>query len=326
MSRRSFPDPFFKRAVCAGPGTLRMSDPDCHALGRGEPKRKPTIKVVGVGGAGCNALGESPFETLAICTPEEDTRQLRADGRVLLKEEHLEFLRETPPRTVRSIRYELKDQISRVLGEPDLVFLFAGLGGDAGSYAAPMVANLCKKQASLCISSVALPFSVEGKDRQEVALCSVTHITESSDITITYPNDHLLKMVPNLPLRKAFGVMNSIMMAPVMELEKVLTVSDLEQVRKSFIYSQYARLGMGTGKGPLKAVDDAFTSPWFDFEGERVMSALVTVSMSEVEEDLVKEVLEDLSHRIPYARISHSSIEDPSLEGKIKVMLLLGVA
>ena len=92
---------------------------------------------------------------------------------------------------------------------------------------------------------------------------------EHSDIVITYSNDSLLKIAPNLPLRKAFGAMDIIMMAPVIELANALTMEDLLQVRSDFGACKHVRAGIGISSGldrELRAVDEAFTSPWFDFD------------------------------------------------------------
>lgn len=306
-----------------------MSGPELHLMGEEEPRKKPSIKVIGVGGAGCNAIADSPFSNIAVCTALENTRAVRLESRILVTAEHIDFMKDTSFKTVRSIKYEFKEWLESALGEPDIAFIFAGLGGETGSYIAPVVADTCKKRAGLCISNVALPFSVEGKDRRCVADLSLAKVCRVSDITITYPNDHLLKMVPNLPLGKAFNVMNRIMMVPLLELEKVLTVGDLEVVRRNFTRSNSCRLGVGTGSGDygeLRALEEAITSPWFDFNKDRVMSALVTISSGEVEEEAVCRVLDELAKMIPYSKIDYAGICDNDLGTKYKVMLVLGIA
>lgn len=304
-----------------------MEEPKIFLLGEREPRRKPKIKVIGVGGAGCNTLVDSPFENIAVCNALEDTRSVRLEKRVVVNSEDIEFMKDTPFRTVRSVKFDLKNRIEAAIGKPDLTFVFAGLGGETGSHIAPIVADVCKKNAGLCISNVALPFSVEGRDRRCAADCSLTNMCIASDITISYHNDHLLEMVPNLPLRKAFNVMNRIMMVPLQEVVKVLTLGDLEPVRKSFTHSHCCRLGLGIGSGEygeLRALDEALSSPWFDFQMEHVMSALVTITSADVEEGAVQNVLKELSKRIPYSRISYGCICDPSMGKKYKVMLILG--
>lgn len=304
-----------------------MEEPEIFFLGEREPRRKPKIKVIGVGGAGCNTLVDSPYENIAICGALEDTREIKLKERVLVSSDDIEFMKDTPFRTVRSIKFGLKNRIEAAVGKPDLTFVFAGLGGETGSHIAPLVADVCKRNAGLSISSVALPFSVEGRDRRCAADCSLTNMCMASDITITYHNDHLLEMVPNLPLRRAFNVMNRIMMVPLQELVKVLVLGDLEPVRKSFTYSHCCRLGLGTGSGEygeLRALDEALSSPWFDFKKERVMSVLATITSADVEERAVENVLKELSKKMPYSRISYGCVCDPSMEKKYKVMLILG--
>ena len=327
VSRRLPPQPFFKKVQCDCEGRFKMNGPEMNSLGVEPPMRRPKIAVIGVGGAGFNVVSDSSHQGIAVCTALEDTRGIRPESRVLVRHEHIEFMKETSFRTVCSIKYEFKDWVERALGEPDLVFLYSGLGGDTGSYIAPVVADICKKKSALCVSNVAIPFSVEGKDRKCLADISLTNVCAASDITITYPNDHLMKMVPNLPLGKAFKVMNRIMMVPLGELEKVLTVGDLEPVRRDFLNSRCCRLGVGTGAGDmgeLRALEEALSSPWFDFDGDRVMSALVTISSGNVEEESICNVLCELGKRIPYSKINYAGIGDDSLGTKYKVMLVLG--
>ncbi len=290
---------------------------------------KPSIKLVGVGGAGCNTIANSPFETAAICTPLEETQEKSFNHYIRLKNEEVEFFKETSFRALCSLNFDLKETLSRGIGNRDLIFLFTGLGGDTGSYVSPIVANLCKKQSKLCMTSVALPFSVEGEERKSVADYSLSSIFWASDITVTYPNDQLLKMVPNLPMRKAFQVMNRIMMLPVEELEKALTTRDIEPIRKDFVEVRYGRLGMGTGKGDRRAaiaVNEAFTSPWFDFDESEVKAGVVTISSGKVKKMDIEDVIRNVSQSLPNAKIRYSVTTDDSLGGKMKVMLLLGVA
>jgi len=287
------------------------------------------VKVVGIGGAGCNAIRATAFDSVSVCTAMEDRIRRSNHQRVLLSPEEVEFCRDTPPRALRAVNFDLKDRISSAIGDNDLIYLFTGLGGDTGSHVSPLVADLCRKQSSLCISSVTLPFSVEGKDRQSMAATSLANIRKHSDITITYPNDHLLRMVPNLPLGKALSVMNEIMMVPLNELDMALTVNDLEPLRRRFSMVSYCRLGVGTGSGDrraLLAVDEASESPWFDFDRDRVRSSMVTISGSVVGGELVESVLRDLTHLLPYSQISYACVSRPQLEDRVRVMLLLGVS
>jgi len=244
--------------------------PELLPLGSGERKTRPRVKVVGVGGAGCNAVASSCFESISICTAAEHFKRLRTHRRVLLSEEQLLFMRDTAPQTIASIDYDWKDQVRETIGEADMIFLFTGLGGETGSFVTPIVSQICRKLCRMVVASIALPFSVEGSQRRKVAIGGLSHLLGTSDMAITYPNDSLLKIAPNLPLMSAFSVLDNMMMIPPAEMEKVLTVEDIHDLRTSFAGAKQARFGMGVGEGDereLKAVNEAFASPWF--EGRR---------------------------------------------------------
>lgn len=325
MSERSSSESRFPGIFRVFNGIEKKSKGRIHILGGGG-SRRPEICAIGIGGGGCNAITGVPFKSIAVCTAGDDARLERGIPRLILTGEQLDFLRSTSFRIIRSISFDLKDRFKDLLGEPDIVFIFAGLGGDTGSYLAPVIADVCKKKSALTISSVTLPFSVEGSDRKDLARRALSNIRKVSDLTIIYPNDHLLKLVPNLPLRKAFGVMNTIMMDPPLYLGKSLTLEDLEPLRRNFS-SRCFSLGVGIGagvQGEIMAVEEAFSSPWFDFPMEKVSSALLLLSSACVQEEMIENVLNEVSCRIPSARIAFLCMEDVGLGEKVKVMLILG--
>lgn len=303
--------------------------PELLAMGDFEKKTRPRVKVVGIGGAGCNAIANSGFESIGICTAAEHFKRLRTHKRILLSDEQILFMRDTPPQTIASIAYDWKDEVIETVGEADIMFLFTGLGGETGSFVTPIVSQICKKLSKMVVASIALPFSVEGSQRKKVAMGGLSNVIGSSDLAITYPNDGLLKIAPNLPLMRAFSVMDNIMMIPPGDMEKVLTVEDLHHVRNSFSGAKHARVGIGMGEGDereLKAVDEAFSSPWFNFDLSRVGVAMVIVSSSDITQSTVQKVIGDVSYRLPNAKLLYSGSADSSLQDRLRITLLVGVA
>jgi cell division GTPase FtsZ len=153
-------------------------------------------------------------------------------------------------------------------------------------------------------------------------------VMEQSDMVITYSNDSLLKVAPNLPLRRAFGAMDIIMMAPVLELANALTVEDLTQVRSDFGACKHVRAGIGIGSGldrGLRAVEEAFNSPWFDFDVRTARTALVMASARDMDEAQLQKVVRDVSLRLPGVGLRYAGREDPEMGERMKVVLLLGV-
>lgn len=285
------------------------------------------MKAVGIGGAGCNAISNCSFDAVAICNSQDNFSTAPHHRRLVLSPEHIRFIRSTSPRLLGTIDHESTRKMKEAIGESDLLFIFTGLGGDTGSGITPGVAHFARKFSGLVVVSAAMPFSVEGRDRQEMAAQALPEIMDAAHLTITYPNDGLLKLTPNLPLRRAFKVMDSIMTIPATELAQVLTRDDITSLRADLAKTKHMRFGMGQGSGVRKeelAVVDAFTSPWFDFPLEKVKTALVIISGDIVDSYTVKAVMNSLASRLPQARVRYASKSDPALGDKLRLMLLLG--
>jgi cell division protein FtsZ len=245
----------------------------------------------------------------------------------MLTKDDIKLFKTTSPQMFTTIGGTLKSGLFSAIGEADLMFLFTGLGGETGSSVTPALANIARKHCKLVIVSAAMPFSVEGGERRHFASTSMERVMEHSDIVISYQNDSLLKIAPNLPLRKAFSAMDMIMMAPVIELASTLTVEDLVKVRSDFSSCKHVRCGIGVCGGmdrELKAVAEAFTSPWFDFELANVRTALVIVSSDEIDGGMVDKIARDVAFRVPNARVRYASRDDKALVGKLKTVVLLG--
>jgi hypothetical protein len=201
-------------------------------LGLGEGKGRPRLRAVGIGGAGCNAITSCHFEAVGLCSALDMFNSPPHHRRVVLTEESVRFMRSVSPRLLGTMDHEAVRRVRDALGESDMLFLFAGLGGETGSHLTPGMAHFGRRCSNLVVVSAALPFSVEGIGRKETARKALPEIKEAAHATITYPNDGLLKLAPNLPLRKAFKVMDSIMMFPPTELAQVVTREDLQALRE----------------------------------------------------------------------------------------------
>lgn len=301
--------------------------PDIVRLGGTDTKTRPSVKVVGIGGAGCNIVSDSNYDAIAVCKSEGSGGLIRFEKKCVLTTDHIKLFKTTSPQMFTTIGGTLKKGLFSAIGESDLMFLFAGLGGETGSSVTPALANIARRHCKLVVVSAAMPFSVEGGERRHFASTSMERVMEHSDIVISYQNDSLLKIAPNLPLRKAFSAMDTIMMAPVIEIASTLTVEDLVQVRSDFLSCKHVRCGIGVCAGidrELKAVAEAFTSPWFDFELTNVRTALVIVSADEVDGGMVEKIARDVAFRVPNARVRYTSREDKALGGRLKTVVLLG--
>jgi len=194
-----------------------------------------------------------------------------------------------------------------------------------GSNVAPGLARLCRRLGSMVVASVTMPFSAEGPGRRATAAIALPELIDAANLTITYSNDGLLKVAPNLPLRRTFKVMDNIMIVPPQDLAAVLTRSDLKELRIELAENSHMRLGAGAGIGMQKesvAVSEAFSSPWFDHDLSAATIALVIISGREVDQYTVKDVLGHIECRIPQVKIRFGVRADPSMED-LRVTILL---
>ncbi|MEM2056191.1 MAG: cell division protein FtsZ, partial [Thermoplasmatales archaeon] len=197
-----------------------------------------------------------------------------------------------------------------------------------------VVAEAAKRQKSLVISIVTLPFSAEGRVRMDNALYGIEKLRKVSDTTIVIPNDKLLEIVPRLPLDQAFKVADEILMESLKGLTEIITkpglvnldYSDIQTVMKE---GGVAMIGIGEsvgGKASVEeAVTEAITSPLIEADISTTKGALVrivggedmSVSQAEMAVRLIQERIN------PMARIVWGASVDPNLKGEFKVLVVL---
>ncbi len=299
---------------------------DIVPFGNGDNRVKPRLKVVGVGGAGCNAVSGCGFESVGMYRSRDDVRNLSTHRRLMLTEEHFRFVKSTSPRLLSTLDHECPKNMKEIIGETDLIFVFTGLGGETGSFVTPGVAQICKRLSHLVIVSVVLPFSMEGIERRTLSSTALSNVADASHVTISYPNDGLLEVAPNLPLHKALKIMDEIMMIPLLELSQVLSVDDLVGLRVDLVSAKHLRFGMGIGhqRGDVvSAVEDAFTSPWFDFDLSKVGLAIMVLSMMDPDMASMSTAIKEVRGKVPNAKIRYALRTDPGLGNKVRLMLLL---
>lgn len=298
-------------------------------FGLGEGKARPKLKAVGIGGAGCNTIASCEFDAIALGERRGPPMSRPHHRKVALSEEGVRFVRSISPELLSAADSETVRGLREALGESDMVFLFTGLGGETGSHLTPGMAHFARRCSNLVVVSAALPFSVEGTGRKETAKTSLPAIMQAAHATITYPNDGLLKLAPNLPLRQAFKVMDSIMMFPAAELAQVITREDLLALREDLPMVREFRLGVGEGRGlnrEAQVVADAFTSPWFDRPLDNVALAIVVLIGREIDQYAMGNVLDGVLFRIPNAKVWYGGGSDPEMNEGLRLMLLLGFA
>lgn len=298
---------------------------DVRSLGYGDLAQRPRLKAIGIGGAGCNAIANSPFPSVGLCSHLDNVNGPPNQRRLVLSPEEMSLFASATPQLIGGVERSISKRLREEIEGYDLVFLFAGLGGETGSRVIPGLANLCRRLSGMVVASVTMPFSAEGPGRRGTAAAALPRLIDAAHLTITYPNDGLLKVAPNLPFRRTFKVMDGIMTVPPQELAGVLTRNDLRVLKSELGAGRHMRMGAGAGLGLQResvAVSEAFDSPWFDFDLSGTTVALVVVSGREVDEYSLRDILGHVQARVPNAMVRYGVRSDPAAED-LRVTVLL---
>jgi cell division protein FtsZ len=298
------------------------------------------IKVIGVGGAGGNTtsrmreIGIKGGEIIAINTDAQDLLYANADQKILIGREISKGLGAgSNPRIGAEAAKESMQEIKKKLANVDMVFVTCGLGGGTGTGAAPVVAEIAKKQGALVIGVVTLPFTVEGQKRIENAMEGLDRMESIVDTLIVIPNDKLLELAPDLPLPTAFKVADEILTNAVKGITELVTRGglvnlDFADVKAIMSNGGVSLIGMGesdTSDRAIEAVDKAINNPLLDVDIKNAKGALVNVlGGNDLALDEYKQIVQKIGEQLsPDARIISGAQISKDLEGSIKVMVII---
>ncbi len=224
------------------------------------------IKVVGVGGGGCNAVdrmideGMQGVDFVAINTDAQALLQSRANTRVRIGEKLTRGLGSGGnPDQGKKAAEESADELYEVLRGSDMVFVTSGMGGGTGTGAAPIVAQIAKEVGALTIGVVTRPFTFEGSRRIQTAEGGIARLKEQSDTLIVIPNDRLLQIVDKRSnLQDAFRMADDVLRQGVQGISELITVPglinlDFADVRTIMSEGGAALMAVGTAAGDDRA-------------------------------------------------------------------------
>src|ERR671919_2222904 len=227
----------------------------------------PVIRVIGVGGAGVNAVnrmvdaGVSGVEFLAINTDLQSLQQSMADVTVHIGGEVTRGLGSgSDPELGYKAAFEEQDKIKRLLKGSDMVFVTAGVGGGTGTGAAPVVARLAKTVGALTVGIGTKPFGFEGSRRKTQAEEGVDALSDEVDTLIIVPNERLLSILSrNTSMIEAFRVADDVLRQGVQGIADLVTLPalinlDFADVRTTMRDAGQAVLGIGMGTGDSRAL------------------------------------------------------------------------
>ncbi len=265
------------------------------------------IKVIGVGGAGCNAVntmiesGLSRVEFIAANTDVQALGRSRAAVKIQMGPERTKGLGAgAKPEVGRDAALESRDHIRETLEGSEMVFVTAGMGGGTGTGAAPVVAGIARELGILTVGVVTKPFQYEGHRRMSHAEEGLNELKKHVDTLLVIPNQRLLAIVDKTtPLLEAFKVADDVLRQAIQGIADVITTTghvnvDFADVRTVMTYTGRAVMGMGVGRGTNRAVEaaqKAISSPLLEdgsVEGARGVLLNITggpsMSLHEVDE------------------------------------------
>ncbi len=241
-----------------------------------EPGNVAQLKVIGVGGAGGNAVnrmidaGLNNVEFISINTDKQALANSKADVKLQIGEKVTKGLGAgAKPEKGQSAAEESIEEIAELVKGADLVFITCGMGGGTGTGAAPIVAKAAKDQGILTFGVVTKPFFFEGRSRMKNAMNGIDKLRGVVDALIVIPNDRVLKVAGDMPANDAFRVADDILRQGVQGISDVITKPslincDFEDIRTIMQNSGMAHMGIGTAKGDkgcIEAVKQAVESP-----------------------------------------------------------------
>lgn len=238
------------------------------------------LKVVGIGGGGCNAIesmmqrGLNGVEYVAINTDAQVLGTSNAHHKIQIGTNITRGLGAgADPEVGRKALEEDRDRIAEILEGSDMVFITAGMGGGTGTGGAPMVASIAKTLGILVIGIVTKPFKWEGKRRMLNAEEGIADLKRTVDSLIVIPNDRLLNILDKtVSARTAFDKPNEVLYEATRGIADIITIPgiinvDFADVRSVMNSSGEALMGAGTASGENRAVEaaqKAISSPLLD--------------------------------------------------------------
>jgi len=298
------------------------------------------IKVVGMGGAGCNAITRMVreqirgVEFIAMNTDSAHLEITEAPIRIALGEKLTRGLGAGGDHNVgRRSAEETRDEIKQALSGADMVFLAAGMGGGTGTGSIAVVADLAKQMGALTIATVTKPFAFEGNRRMQVAEEGINQLLGKVDTLIIVPNDKLLQLSDNkTSVDGAFKFADEVLCHAVQAIAEVITVPglvnlDFADIRAIMKDAGPAWMSMGRGSGQNRAVNaakEALSSPMLDVSIQGAKGVLFNVcggsslTLFEVS-DAAKVIGEAVD---PEANIIFGVNVDPNMGNEVRLTLI----
>ena len=299
-----------------------------------------TIKVIGVGGAGNNAVnrmieaGIKGVDFIAVNTDRQALQTSRANTKIQIGEKITRGLGAgANPDIGAQSAEESKGELAEVLRGADMVFVTAGMGGGTGTGAAPVVAQAAKEMGILTIGVVTKPFTFEGKKRLSQAERGIESLKGKVDTLVVIPNDKLLQIIDRkTSIIEAFKMADDVLRQGVQGISDLIAIPglvnlDFADVKTIMLNQGMAHMGVGRASGENRAEDaakEAIQSPLLETSIEGAKGVIINITGGE---DLglheVNTAAELVQRSVdPEANIIFGTVTDASMQDEIQITVI----
>ena len=304
------------------------------------PESFARIKVIGVGGGGCNAVnrmideGVQGIEFIAVNTDAQALLQSKAPTRVRLGDKVTRGLGAGGnPDNGKKAAEESAEELYEVLKGSDMIFVTSGLGGGTGTGAAPIVAQIAKEVGALTIGVVTRPFTFEGSRRAASAEQGIARLREHADTLIVIPNDRLLQIVDKrASLQEAFRVADDVLRQGIQGISELITIPglvnvDFADVRAIMNEGGAALMAVGHASGEDRAriaAEMAISSQLLDITIDGARGILFNVTggpnMTLFEVNQAAAIIKETAH--PDVNLIFGAVIDPNIGDEIRITVI----
>ena len=299
-----------------------------------------TIKVIGVGGAGNNAVnrmieaGIKNVEFIVLNTDKQDLNKSKATTKLQIGEKLTRGLGAgANPDIGAQAAEENKAEIAEIIKGADMVFVTAGMGGGTGTGAAPVVAQAAKELGILAIGVVTKPFTFEGKKRLAQAERGIASLKGKVDTLVVIPNDKLLQVIDRkTSMIEAFRMADDVLRQGVQGISDLIAVPglinlDFADVKTIMLNQGMAHMGIGIASGENRAEDaakQAIQSPLLETSIEGARGVIINITggsdVGLLEANTAAELVQRSAD--PEANIIFGTVTDDSMGDEIKITVI----
>ncbi|HRY90737.1 MAG TPA: cell division protein FtsZ [Candidatus Gracilibacteria bacterium] len=298
------------------------------------------IKVIGVGGGGCNALNRmikanlKGIEFIAVNTDAQALYHNEAPTKINIGKATTRGLGAgSNPDIGRQAAEESAEEIRQAIEGADMVFITGGMGGGTGTGGAPVIAEIAKEMGILTVAVVTKPFSFEGHRRRQQAEEGLENLRNKVDTLITIPNDKILSIIDKkTPITEAFTVVDDVLRQGVQGIADLITVHgminvDFADVKTVMENAGSALMGIGYGSGENRAVEAAkaaIESPLLELSIDGAKGVLFNITggndLSMFEVDEAARIITEAAD--PEANIIFGAVINDSYTGEVKITVV----